>query len=71
MRATSAAVSKDGVPPPKKIESAGHRLAARLYLQAHGVHVARLERFVEQPPVEVAVVADRAAEGDVNVDAEH
>src|SRR5207237_5708823 len=33
--------------------------------------VSRLQRFVVESPIEVAVVADRRAEGDVDVEAEH
>ena len=70
--AISAGSSSDGVPPPKKIVSARRRrrrCAANLAQQRRDVLL--LQRRVEQAAIEVAVVADRGAERDVDVEAEH
>ena len=83
IRAISAGSSSDGVPPPKKIVSAGcgppctparrlpdlgFRLRLPGDLRDQRLDVARLQGGVEQPAVEVAVVADGGTEGDVNVE---
>ena len=70
----SAGVSSDGVPPPKYSVSAnrGRRRPCSVrkrptHLLQQRVHEARFQRFVEQPSIEVAVIADGAAERDVDV----
>ena len=68
-RPTSSGSSSDGVPPPKKIVSAGVPSPGARDLGAERVDVLPLHVRVEQPAVEVAVVADVTAEGNVEVEA--
>ena len=69
-RAISAGSSSDGVPPPKKIVSAAPP-ARRSDLALERRDVPVLQPGLEQPAVEVAVVADGTAERDVQVEPEH
>ena len=69
--AISSGSSNDGVPPPKKIVSALQAVAgAGRDLRRERGDVARLQRLVVQAAVEIAVIADRRAERDVDVEAE-
>jgi hypothetical protein len=47
------------------------RRSRPLDLQDERINVTRLQRRVEETPVEIAVVADGGAEGDVDVQTEH
>jgi hypothetical protein len=60
-RAISSGSSSDGVPPPKKIVSAGSPDAAT-DLPLQRVDVPALQAGIEQAAIEIAVTADGRAE---------
>jgi hypothetical protein len=45
--------------------------ARAFYFPHHRVDESNFERLIEQPAVEIAVVANRGTERDVDVEAEH
>jgi hypothetical protein len=70
MAAISSGSSIDGVPPPKKMVSAGVP-RARSGSRGTPPRRTRPSAPLEQAAVEVAVVADGGAERDVDVEPEH
>ena len=68
--ATSSGSSRDGVPPPKKIVSAGSPSRPAVNLLLKRGDVLRLQIGVEETPIEVAVVTDGRTERDMDVEAQ-